>query len=207
MSLPLDYQLIGRKEHNGDGMWWYGTFARLQVLRLFNWLFWLTTRQESETEIFWDPVITRCSKRLAMWKANYLSFGGRITLIKLTTFPFTSYRYLEPLKEWWKNSNCCKEIFSGKEEKPRNSIWFGGITFVNIYIYIYIWWFRMGVELQTETKLYWLNGTGYSQKSNTLSWLLLFTANFNPRLRLWGSNQNLPSLNCSPWKGISSCLK
>ena len=30
----------------------------------------------------WSPVIERLEKKLALWKANYLSLGGRITLIK-----------------------------------------------------------------------------------------------------------------------------
>lgn len=34
------------------------------------------------TREFWLPFIERCKKKLANWKANYLSFGGRITLIK-----------------------------------------------------------------------------------------------------------------------------
>lgn len=33
---------------------------------------------------FWDPVLDRCKKELASWKANYLSFGDRITLTKET---------------------------------------------------------------------------------------------------------------------------
>lgn len=33
---------------------------------------------------FWDPVVDRCKKELTRWKANYLSFGGRITLTKAT---------------------------------------------------------------------------------------------------------------------------
>lgn len=31
---------------------------------------------------FWSPVIERYQKKLATWKAKFLSFGGRITLIK-----------------------------------------------------------------------------------------------------------------------------
>lgn len=36
------------------------------------------------TKNFWDPVLERCRKRVAQWKAIYPSFGGRITLIKAT---------------------------------------------------------------------------------------------------------------------------
>lgn len=34
------------------------------------------------TRAFWLPVIERCKTKVTIWKANYLSFGGRITLIK-----------------------------------------------------------------------------------------------------------------------------
>lgn len=37
---------------------------------------------------FWEPVLDRCKKRLAIWKANYLYFGGRMTLIKTTLSNF-----------------------------------------------------------------------------------------------------------------------
>ena len=33
-------------------------------------------------KLLWFPVVERLEKRLALWKANYLSLGGRITLIK-----------------------------------------------------------------------------------------------------------------------------
>ncbi|XP_010279442.1 PREDICTED: uncharacterized protein LOC104613364 [Nelumbo nucifera] len=32
----------------------------------------------------WDPVIERLERKLASWKTKYLSFGGRVTLIKST---------------------------------------------------------------------------------------------------------------------------
>ena len=31
---------------------------------------------------FWDPVVDKFEKKLSTWKTKYLSFGGRITLIK-----------------------------------------------------------------------------------------------------------------------------
>lgn len=30
----------------------------------------------------WNTVLERLEKKLSLWEANYLSFGGRITLIK-----------------------------------------------------------------------------------------------------------------------------
>lgn len=42
----------------------------------------LTLGENPRLYSFWELIIRRFSKRLAMWKANYLSFGGRLTLIK-----------------------------------------------------------------------------------------------------------------------------
>ena len=30
----------------------------------------------------WQPILERMEKKLSLWKANYLSLGGKITLIK-----------------------------------------------------------------------------------------------------------------------------
>ncbi|KAJ0918754.1 hypothetical protein HanRHA438_Chr05g0221651 [Helianthus annuus] len=45
----------------------------------------------------WDPVVNMFKKRLAFWKANSLSFGGRITLVKsvlnvLPAYYFSLYK-------------------------------------------------------------------------------------------------------------------
>ncbi|MCI50369.1 putative RNA-directed DNA polymerase, partial [Trifolium medium] len=38
---------------------------------------------------FWEPVLTRIKKRLSGWKSRFLSFGGRLVLLKsvLTSLP------------------------------------------------------------------------------------------------------------------------
>jgi mannosylglycoprotein endo-beta-mannosidase len=38
---------------------------------------------------FWDPVVTRLKNRLPGWKSRFLSFGGRLILLKfvLTSLP------------------------------------------------------------------------------------------------------------------------
>jgi len=37
----------------------------------------------------WDPIISKCERKLAKWKQKHLSFGGRVTLIKsvITSIP------------------------------------------------------------------------------------------------------------------------
>ena len=36
-------------------------------------------------KVVWDPVVERFHKRLAGWKAKFLSRGGRLTLLKSTS--------------------------------------------------------------------------------------------------------------------------
>ncbi|XP_021992889.1 uncharacterized protein LOC110889633 [Helianthus annuus] len=59
----------------------------------------------------WQPVIDVFRKRLALWKANTLSFGGRLTLIKsvlsaLPTYYFSLYRapakVIDQLERLWR---------------------------------------------------------------------------------------------------------
>ena len=40
---------------------------------------------------FWNPVIERVGSKLALWKLNYLSLGGLITLIKLVLWNLLIY--------------------------------------------------------------------------------------------------------------------
>lgn len=45
------------------------------------------------SKTFWEPVLERCRKRFALSKANYLSFGGRFTLIKATFLIYQSITF------------------------------------------------------------------------------------------------------------------
>lgn len=44
--------------------------------------------------MLWDLVVERVSKKLAAWKRNYISFKGRITLIKATLANISMYYML-----------------------------------------------------------------------------------------------------------------
>lgn len=50
----------------------------------------LPLRGSPRNKSFWESGLERCRKKLSRWKANYLSFGRRITLIKatLSNLPF-----------------------------------------------------------------------------------------------------------------------
>jgi len=53
--------------------------------------------RRSET---WDPIVKRCHRKLSKWKQKYLSFGGRVTLIKsvlnsILIFFFSFFRVLK----------------------------------------------------------------------------------------------------------------
>ncbi|XP_058721855.1 uncharacterized protein LOC131593384 [Vicia villosa] len=52
---------------------------------------------------FWSPLVDNIRRRLSSWKGKWLSFGGRLTLLKsvLGSLPiFTFSFYLAPKKEW-----------------------------------------------------------------------------------------------------------
>lgn len=37
---------------------------------------------KSSSKSIWNPVLEKMGSRLAQWKCNYLSFGGRLVLLK-----------------------------------------------------------------------------------------------------------------------------
>ena len=43
----------------------------------------------------WDPIITKCERKLATWKQRHFSFGGRVTLINsvLTSIPIYFFSF------------------------------------------------------------------------------------------------------------------
>lgn len=49
----------------------------------------------------WDPIIVKCEKRLNKWRQRYLSFGGRVTLIKsiLNSIPIFYFSFFRVPKK------------------------------------------------------------------------------------------------------------
>ena len=43
----------------------------------------------------WDPIISKCERKLAKWKQRHISFGGRVTLIQsvLTSIPILFFSF------------------------------------------------------------------------------------------------------------------
>ena len=71
-----------------------------------------------KSEVVWDGVEERLRKRLAMWKRQYISKGGRLTLIRSTLFSmpiyFVSLFYLP------------KKVRLRLEKIQRDFLWDGG---------------------------------------------------------------------------------
>ena len=42
----------------------------------------------------WDPIISKCERKLVKWKQRHSSFGGRVTLIKLVLTSIPIYFFL-----------------------------------------------------------------------------------------------------------------
>ena len=49
----------------------------------------------------WDPIITKCERKLAKWKQRHLSFGGRVILINsvLTSIPIYFFSFFRVPKQ------------------------------------------------------------------------------------------------------------
>ena len=65
----------------------------------------------------WFPVIERMEKKLSLWKANYLSFGRRITLIKASLADLSIY-----FTSFFK---CPMEVIKHIEKLQRDFLWHG----------------------------------------------------------------------------------
>lgn len=68
--------MLGISLSNSEFHFWQIYWIALQgmAVRLFGFTLWGSPRNKS----FWDPVLDRCIKRLASWKANYLSLEAEL---------------------------------------------------------------------------------------------------------------------------------
>ena len=66
----------------------------------------------------WDPIISKCERKLAKWKQKHLSFGGRVTLIKsmLTSIPIYFLSFFR----------VPKKVVDKLVRLQRNFLWGGG---------------------------------------------------------------------------------
>lgn len=151
-----------------------------------------------EIKNFWVPVLERCRKRLARWKANYLSFGGRITLIKATLSSLPIY-YLSSFKIPEGVAAKIERLQShflrkGQEEsKPHLINWkimsggkkhggldLGGIVKTNIVL-LGKWLWRFSLEQQSL-------------------WVVVIWSKFGHASNTWDTFQTSLSSYRSPWK-------
>eukprot|EP00268_Persea_americana_P026128 TRINITY_DN25505_c0_g3_i1.p1 TRINITY_DN25505_c0_g3~~TRINITY_DN25505_c0_g3_i1.p1 ORF type:complete len:111 (-),score=10.51 TRINITY_DN25505_c0_g3_i1:253-585(-) len=63
----------------------------------------------------WNPVIERMERKLSLWKANYLSLGGRITLIKAALANLPIY-FMSLFK-------CPMEVINQIKKLQKNFLW------------------------------------------------------------------------------------
>ncbi|KAM0007813.1 putative RNA-directed DNA polymerase [Helianthus debilis subsp. tardiflorus] len=112
----------------------------------------------------WDPVVETFRKRLSIWKANTLSFGGRITLIRsvlnaLPTFYFSLYK--APMGVIKKLEKLRKDFLWGSNPEKEKMNWvawksmmtpkdyggwgFGSLRVANLSM-LSKWWWRFKVE-------------------------------------------------------------
>ena len=66
-----------------------------------------------------SPMIERMEKRLSLWKANYLSLGGRITLIKAALANLPIY--------FMSMFRCPMEVIKHFEKLQRDFLWHGNV--------------------------------------------------------------------------------
>ena len=73
--------------------------------------------------VIWDGIIEKTEKRLANWKANYLSLGGRVTLINsvldvLPTYVMSLFPLLAQVEERLDKLRC-DFLWAGKKEEKK----------------------------------------------------------------------------------------
>lgn len=70
---------------------------------------------ETPSFSLWEPVIVKFNKRLASWRGKYLSFGGRITLLKSVLSALLVY-FLSTFQ-------CPKKVIISFEKIMREFLW------------------------------------------------------------------------------------
>ena len=79
---------VGKKGANEED--WAGLFRCLESSFPISYL-GLPLGGNPNREVFWNPVIKKVEQRLAPWKRNFISKGGRLVLIKAVLSSLPSY--------------------------------------------------------------------------------------------------------------------
>ncbi|XP_073059743.1 uncharacterized protein [Primulina eburnea] len=153
---------------------------------------------------FWEPVLSKMSKKLASWKKSFLSRGGRLMLIKsvlsaMPTYYMSLFRVparvekkMEKMKRdfLWDGAdgeNHCHVVGWNHVCKPkeRGGLGLGNIRFTNKAL-LGKWWWRCSVEKEALWRkviksIYGLqdNDVTDSRSSNNFQWDVRFRRNLN----------------------------
>ena len=74
----------------------------------------------------WDPIISKCQRKLAKWKQRHISFGGRVTLIQsvLTSIPIFFFSFFRiPNSVVDKLVSIQRKFLWGGEIEQKNIAW------------------------------------------------------------------------------------
>lgn len=162
---------------------------------------WITFRSLPRNKDYWNPVVDRCRKKLTRWKANYLLFGGRITLIKATLSSLPIYFLslfkipkgvvveIELLQNQflWQGDEASKpHLIKWKTVSSRKQA--GGLALGRI------------IDKNKALLGKWL--WQYSLEIQSL-WTVVIRSKYRHPGNKWTTDKLLHSSQHSPWKGIS----
>lgn len=107
----------------------------------------------------WNGIIDKFKKRLSLWKARTLSFGGRLTLVKsvlgsisLFRAPMEVIKKLESLRQrfFWGGTDEVRKIAWVKWDKAPQKVKLGGLNIGSLkainWALLAKWWWRFRVE-------------------------------------------------------------
>lgn len=112
-------------------------------------------------KVVWNPVVERVERKLSSWTANYLSIGGRITLIKspfkpsgVLSISFKVSGFSSQL-----DGKASQEFSFGREDmRRRNFIFWTGPLFANLKLKEVC----ISYLFESRTLLFFVNGYGDS---------------------------------------------
>ena len=168
-----------------------------------NKLFGITIGRESSLSDFWEPVISKVTKRLDGWKRAFFSKGGRLTLIEVVLSAIPTY-YLSLFRL---PSGVSKEL----KKIMRNFLWKradgdGGDHLVS-------WKMSsrskktggLGIgNLRRNNKALLLKWLWRFPNKQEALWVKIIKSKFGLHRNKWDSGLERRSTSRSPWKFISS---
>lgn len=155
--------------------------------------------------VTWKPVIERYEKKLALWKRKYITFGGRLTLVKSTLgslpqfymslfkMPKTVVKKLEQIqrKFLWGDSTEKRKLHLVKWERVTLSKKCGGLGIKKIHVQnlslLSKWWWRFGSEKESL----WAKTIRAKYGIDDSSWLPVQPSSLTRFSQIWGDIASL----------------